>query len=174
MRARRRSLPRGARAAGRIVKVLGAFGSVNLFLVCLLISFASCGAKVADESSGNTACELPSSVGGKGVEMFGDSTLTLRADGNYRSRVYFDANRDRGVAAFANTVSSGASWIVNSRAALRHLKISGVDAEFAVWGRNITNDRYISTVFDSPAQAGSVSGYTNQPRTYGATVRYKF
>jgi cell wall-associated NlpC family hydrolase len=76
MRARRRSLPRGARAAGRIVKVLGAFGSVNLFLVCLLISFASCGAKVADESSGNTACELPSSVGGKGVEMFGDSTLT--------------------------------------------------------------------------------------------------
>ena len=46
--------------------------------------------------------------------------------------------------------------------------------EFTVWGRNITNNRYISTVFDSPAQAGSVSGYTNQPRTFGGSVRYRF
>jgi cell wall-associated NlpC family hydrolase len=75
MRARGRSIPRGARAAGRIVKALGAFGGLNLLLVCALVSFACCGAKVADESSGNTACELPSSVGGKGVQIFGDSTL---------------------------------------------------------------------------------------------------
>ena len=46
--------------------------------------------------------------------------------------------------------------------------------ELTLWGRNLTNDRYISTVFDSPAQAGSVSGYTNQPRTWGGSVRYRF
>jgi len=46
--------------------------------------------------------------------------------------------------------------------------------ELSVWGRNITNDRYLFTIFDSPAQTGSVSGYPNQPRTYGGTVRYKF
>jgi iron complex outermembrane receptor protein len=100
--------------------------------------------------------------------LFGDSTLMLRADGNYRSRVYFDANRDRGVAAFANTVSSGASWIVNGRAALRHLKISGVDAEFAVWGRNITNNK--SPVFVLNIGNFSAGGTFEPARTFGADL----
>ena len=46
--------------------------------------------------------------------------------------------------------------------------------EFSVWGRNILNNRYITTVFPSVAQSGSVSGYPSQPRTYGATARYRF
>lgn len=46
--------------------------------------------------------------------------------------------------------------------------------EVSVWGRNLTNDRYLTVVFDSPGQAGSVSGYTNQPRTYGVAASYKF
>ena len=46
--------------------------------------------------------------------------------------------------------------------------------EFAVWGRNLLNDRYISTVFDSPAQAGSVSAYVNAPRTYGVSARFRW
>ncbi|WP_206241223.1 TonB-dependent receptor [Novosphingobium terrae] len=46
--------------------------------------------------------------------------------------------------------------------------------ELSVWGRNLTDDRYINIVFDSPAQAGSVSGYPNQPRTYGVSALYKF
>ena len=39
--------------------------------------------------------------------------------------------------------------------------------ELTLWGRNLTNDRYLSTVFDSPAQRYSVSGYTNQPPHLG-------
>lgn len=46
--------------------------------------------------------------------------------------------------------------------------------EFTVWGRNLLDDRYITGIFDSVAQTGSVSGYLNQPRTYGGTVRYRF
>ncbi len=46
--------------------------------------------------------------------------------------------------------------------------------EVSVWGRNLTNDRYLTVIFDSPAQAGSVSGYTNQPRMYGMSALYKF
>ncbi len=57
-------------------------------------------------------------------------------------------------------------------ASLTYAMNSGL--ELTVWGRNLTNDRYISTVFDSPAQAGSVSGYTNQPRTWGGSVRFRF
>ena len=46
--------------------------------------------------------------------------------------------------------------------------------EITLWGRNITDNRYINTIFPSPAQMFSVSGYTNQPRTYGGSVRYRF
>ncbi len=46
--------------------------------------------------------------------------------------------------------------------------------EFTAWGRNLLDDRYLLSVFDSVAQAGSVSGYPNQPRTYGGTVRFRF
>ncbi len=46
--------------------------------------------------------------------------------------------------------------------------------EISVWGRNLLNDRYLLSIFDTPIQPGSFSGYPNQPRTYGATARFKF
>ena len=44
----------------------------------------------------------------------------------------------------------------------------------SVWGRNLTDDRNLATVFDTPAQPESVSGYPNDPRTYGVTGRFRF
>lgn len=46
--------------------------------------------------------------------------------------------------------------------------------QLSLWGRNLTNARYLSTIFPSVVQAGSISGYPNAPRTYGASVKYKF
>ncbi|MFC3102106.1 TonB-dependent receptor [Altererythrobacter lauratis] len=46
--------------------------------------------------------------------------------------------------------------------------------DLTVWGRNLTNDRYLLSLFDSPGQPRSISGYPNQPRTYGVTARKKF
>lgn len=46
--------------------------------------------------------------------------------------------------------------------------------EFTLWGRNLLNDRYLLSLFDSVAQAGSISSYPNQPRTYGGTVKFRF
>src|SRR3546814_13304546 len=46
--------------------------------------------------------------------------------------------------------------------------------ELGVWGRNLTNAQYLTTVFNAVAQSGSVSGYPSQPRTYGVTGRSKF
>ena len=46
--------------------------------------------------------------------------------------------------------------------------------ELSVWGRNLTNNRYITTIFDVPAQTGNIAGYTNAPRTFGGSVRYRF
>ena len=46
--------------------------------------------------------------------------------------------------------------------------------ELSVWGRNLLDDRMIRQIFDSTAQIGSISGYPNQPRTYGVAARYRF
>ena len=46
--------------------------------------------------------------------------------------------------------------------------------ELSVWGRNLLDDRYITTVFPAVAQGRAVSGYPNQPRTYGVTGRFRF
>ena len=44
----------------------------------------------------------------------------------------------------------------------------------ALWARNLLDDQRITTAFPSVAQAGSISGYPNQPRTYGVTLRKRF
>ena len=46
--------------------------------------------------------------------------------------------------------------------------------EVTAWGRNLTDAAYLTTIFPSVAQAGSLSGYRNQPRTYGGSLRYRF
>lgn len=46
--------------------------------------------------------------------------------------------------------------------------------EAMVWGRNIFGDEYPQSGFPTTAQAGSFSGYPNQPSTYGVTVRKRF
>lgn len=46
--------------------------------------------------------------------------------------------------------------------------------QFSLWGRNLGNSRYLTTIFPSVGQDGSISGFPSLPRTYGASVKYKF
>ncbi|MBM4213100.1 MAG: TonB-dependent receptor [Gammaproteobacteria bacterium] len=46
--------------------------------------------------------------------------------------------------------------------------------DFLIWGRNLNGDDYLIQAFPSVAQSGSFSGYPNEPRTYGVTVRKNF
>ena len=50
--------------------------------------------------------------------------------------------------------------------------------EVMLWGRNLTNDEYLQsafpTTFQNLAQPFTYSGYPNQPRTYGLTLRKYF
>ncbi len=46
--------------------------------------------------------------------------------------------------------------------------------EAILWGRNINDDEYLQSAFPSVAQLGSFSGYPNQPRTWGLTLRMNF
>ncbi len=45
--------------------------------------------------------------------------------------------------------------------------------ELSVYGRNLSNNNYLTAIFDGVAQGGSVFGYRNQPRTYGGSVRFR-
>ena len=44
----------------------------------------------------------------------------------------------------------------------------------SLWARNLTDEEYVTVAFPSVAQSGSISGYPNQPRTFGVTVRKRF
>ena len=46
--------------------------------------------------------------------------------------------------------------------------------ELRLWVRNLTDEQFLLTNFPSVAQEGSWSGYPNQPRTYGANLKYQF
>jgi outer membrane receptor protein involved in Fe transport len=63
---------------------------------------------------------------------------------------------------------------VNDLSASLTYVLTDAGVELSVWGRNLLDDRYLLSIFDSVAQPLAVSGYTNQPRTYGVTARYRF
>src|SRR5690606_34359438 len=44
----------------------------------------------------------------------------------------------------------------------------------SVWGRNLLDHRDLGVIFDTPAQPRGISGYPNDPRTYGATVKFRW
>jgi iron complex outermembrane receptor protein len=46
--------------------------------------------------------------------------------------------------------------------------------EFSIWGRNLSDERFLYSIAPLPVQPGSLLGYPSQPRTYGGLVRYRF
>lgn len=50
----------------------------------------------------------------------------------------------------------------------------GNGLEVMLYGRNLTDDESLQSAFPGVAQAGTFSGYPNQPATYGITVRKSF
>ena len=46
--------------------------------------------------------------------------------------------------------------------------------EAMLWGRNVTDEKWYGTVFDSPLQDGKLSAYPREPSTYGLTLRKVF
>jgi iron complex outermembrane receptor protein len=46
--------------------------------------------------------------------------------------------------------------------------------DLSLWGRNLNNDEFLVSAFPSVVQPGSFSGYPNQPRMFGLTLRARF
>jgi iron complex outermembrane receptor protein len=66
--------------------------------------------------------------------------------------------------------------------ASREVKLLNVSAgmttdsgmSYTLWARNLADESFLISAFPSVAQAGSFSGYRNEPRTFGLTVRKDF
>lgn len=98
---------------------------------------------------------------GNGSELIG------RIDYNHDSNV--DINN--GLPTFGSTpIFQREVNLVNT--ALTYRLTNGWEA--SVFARNLFDDEFFTTVFDGVAQAGTVSGYPNSPRTFGGSVRYRF
>ena len=137
------------------------------------------------DASGTTPAGIPKFSGTVSAqyehELASGDSLILRGDFHHESKVQIV----EGLPNFVTTVNG----VRNNQAGLDAAKpftrqVNELNAsltyamqnglELTVWGRNLTDNRYISTIFDSPAQQFSVSGYPNQPRTWGGSIRYRF
>lgn len=114
--------------------------------------------------------DLSLSLGGTYTHEFAGGTKAIaHVDYSYESPVQIV----EGLSGFPASVAQNLKREVNSLNASFTVRLTnGIDV--GVWGRNLTNAQYLTTIFPAVAQAGSVSGYPSQPRTYGGTIRYKF
>ncbi len=161
--------------------------SLNLAMVYLDPQYDSFVASALGDLSGTRPAGIPglsTTIGAQwNKELANGDRLILRGDWHYESPVQVT----EGLPAFIqrNAVGQVVSYqpafdaarpfrreVSEISASATYALMNGL--EFTVWGRNLTNNRYLVAIFDSVAQSGSVSAYPNQPRTYGATVRFKW
>jgi outer membrane receptor protein involved in Fe transport len=115
-------------------------------------------------------------------ELANGDRFILRGDYQYESEIRVND----GLVNFIGTNADGTPDFEAARNAARAFtrEVNNVNAsvtyalemglEFTLWARNLLDDRYITTIFPSVAQGQSISGYPNQPRTYGGLIRYRF
>ena len=95
-----------------------------------------------------------------------DTRLTVRLDAQIKSSMRIDPNIDAPLPGFEAVESVPSTLILNGRIALSDIQMGPVNTTFALWGRNLTDDKHIQFV-------GGVSGVSRsasfQPaRTFGA------
>jgi outer membrane receptor protein involved in Fe transport len=92
--------------------------------------------------------------------------------GSYAAFVRADFNHESDVTVIENVPASVASRKVDTLNLSGGVSRSGWD--LGVWVHNLTDDNYLVSAFPSVAQFGSYSGYPNEPRTFGVTLRKSF
>lgn len=108
----------------------------------------------------------------------GGAMLKLHLDGNYDSGFYVnytDANYDNNTRAVRYPQVKGESGLVfNGRIALADIPMeaNGAKVTVAVWARNLFNEQHL--FYKTGSAAAGISGFFNDPRTWGAEINVKF
>jgi iron complex outermembrane receptor protein len=127
---------------------------------------------VADHAHFPTAPQHTAAVGAQySVDAFDFGTLTARVDLTYNSGYQqgsIDSAADKWVEADAHT-------LLSARVSLADIPLfNDASAEVALWGRNLTDEEYVSYGIGSFDALGFAGGVFNQPRTYGVDFEVRF
>jgi len=109
--------------------------------------------------------EFSASLSGQYDFQLGGNDAYIRGDYQYEDEVQIVDSTDPILASQTREVN-----LLNLSAGIS--TENGFSA--TLWARNLTDEDYLISVFPSVAQAGSVSGYRNEPRTFGITLRKDF
>lgn len=104
------------------------------------------------------------------VPVSGVGNVNLHADYAYRSKIFF-AVLNPGTPALWPFMSVPGYGLFNASV---ELELENTPVTFKVWGRNLADKEYFTTTSDASGRSRSTSGFIGDPRTYGATVSYKF
>ncbi len=105
--------------------------------------------------------------------LFDDTYLFFNVTGIWRDELRFDANpsRSKAVPEYGFMEVSDAGWVVNSRLALRQIRLGDFEGEVALWGRNLTDN-------DDPAYSlnltAAVTATYMEERIYGIDFSIMF
>ena len=158
------------------------FNLAMTYLVPKLDSFVG---SVLGDISGSKPAGIPAISSTFGMQydqpLSNDDHVILRADYHYESPVQIAA----GITDYIVTTNGVKNYQPARDVARPYRRTTDelsasftyamhMGLELSVWGRNILNSRTLTTIFPGVFQSGVISGYTNQPRTYGASARFRF
>ncbi|WP_423603557.1 TonB-dependent receptor [Sphingomonas sp. MS122] len=105
-------------------------------------------------------------------EFANGATLTPRIDVNHQDSFNRNANNVDAVTGGKDIFGEvKGRTLVNARLTFR---MPGDDWEFALEGRNLTDELYYSDVFDNRGSTNSIQGSVGEPRTFAVTVKRRF
>jgi iron complex outermembrane receptor protein len=108
------------------------------------------------------------------LPIAGDAYMSFRVDGNFQGKFRAIPYTDLAATlpAFLPYEFSPARWIVNSRVALKGMKIGGANAELALWARNLFNNK--DSTYELQFGTIEVDSSFELARTFGADISFKF
>ncbi|MFN4112715.1 MAG: TonB-dependent receptor [Sphingomonadaceae bacterium] len=155
--------------------------TINFAVTWLDPKFISFPASAIGDLSGTSPAGIPEwtvTLGGQWEQDLGNGDkLFLRSTYSYESKVQIVDGlpgflNPGGQAAAIAAAAPFTRQVDDLSASITYAMDNGL--ELSLWGRNLLNDRYLLSLFDSVAQARAISSYPNQPRTYGVSGRFKF
>jgi len=109
--------------------------------------------------------------------------LSFHADYAYTSERAMDAATAKTIAQGGTQAAIDATAIANRASIIKGygllngriaLNIKDPNIEIAIWGRNLANKAWFTNVFNNYTGLGATIQFQGAPRTFGATVGYKF
>ncbi|HEY4545221.1 MAG TPA: TonB-dependent receptor [Pedomonas sp.] len=127
---------------------------------------------VADEARFNYSASTTFNVGAE--YRFGEvagGELTARLDYAWRSRIYFNAIPRFGP--FDDYLTSGPVGLLDGRVALTGFELGSYEATLALWGRNLTDKKHVTSGVDFGSLGFGTVTYS-EPRTWGVDMKVRF